>query len=141
MALHVLFSFIGALSYAIICGIRGRTVFWSALGGALSWLIYEILTKTWSENTISVFVASAIVAVYAELLASRLKKPAIVFFYCGVIPLVPGSGMYYTMSAAIKGENLNFLNLSLETLLSAGAIAAGIAFVTSISAVIKRLNR
>ena len=46
------------------------------------------------------------VSALAELLARLLKAPATIFLVIGIIPLVPGGGLYYTMDY-IKGTWAN----------------------------------
>jgi len=44
-----------------------------------------------------------------------------------IIPLVPGGGMYYTMLASLEGNTFRSVELGLSTIMTAFAIAAGLA--------------
>ena len=52
-----------------------------------------------------VIIASAVLligyALYAEVLAKRLRAPAPLFLIPAFIPSIPGSNLYYTMAAAV----------------------------------------
>lgn len=87
------------------------------------------------------FLASMVGSIYCEIMARIYKNPVTMFIICTIIPLVPGGGMYYATLEAVKG-NLNVaLTKGVETLFSAGAIAVGIVFVSSISTVLKKIKK
>jgi uncharacterized membrane protein YjjB (DUF3815 family) len=44
-----------------------------------------------------------------------------------IIPLVPGGGMYYTMLSSLEGSTYRSVELGLSTIMTAFAIAAGLA--------------
>lgn len=81
----------------------------------------------------SFFIASAMGAVYSEIMARVKKTPVTTFVICSIIPLVPGGGMYNTMFEVVQGNINNALILGLKTLSIAGIIAVGVFFVSSIS--------
>jgi uncharacterized membrane protein YjjB (DUF3815 family) len=56
-------------------------------------------------------------------MARIIKAPVTIFLICSIIPLVPGSGMYYTMLECVKGSINNALNQGFETLSNAMSIA------------------
>ncbi|MNO98746.1 hypothetical protein D3C76_905000 [compost metagenome] len=62
-----------------------------------------------------------------------MKTPVTTFVICALIPLVPGGGMYYTMYEVVQGNIDKALSLGLETLASAGALALGIIFVSTLT--------
>ena len=55
-----------------------------------------------------------------------------VFLITGIIPLVPGGGLYYTMDYLINGDFAMFTSKGIQTAAAAGAIAAGASMVTSL---------
>ena len=61
----------------------------------------------------------------------------------GIIPLVPGGGLYYAMNFLINGNYTMFAKKGLQTAAYAGAIAVGVSMVTSIVRMISwgRLRR
>lgn len=74
-------------------------------------------------------------------MARVLKSPVTVFVISTIIPLVPGSGMYYTMYQSIQGKVENSLSTGLTTITNAGAIAVGVVFVSSLSKLINSLRK
>ena len=50
------------------------------------------------------FSASAVTAVWSEILARVKKTPAQQYLIVGLIPLVPGATLYYAMSAVVQQD-------------------------------------
>ena len=74
-------------------------------------------------------------------MARIFKTPVTTFVVCALIPLVPGSGMYYTMREAVAGNISKSLELGLNTLASAGTLALGVLFVSTITRLIFAAKR
>ena len=66
------------------------------------------------------------------------KTPVTTFIICALLPLVPGSGMYYTMQAVVNGDISKSIRLGLNTIAFAGTLALGVIFVSTITSVIVR---
>lgn len=81
----------------------------SSAGGALGWCVY-LLCGGIKNDIIQSFFAIIVVAVYSEIMARLYKAPATVYLVVGLIPLVPGGGIYYTMEYCINGDMMNFMN-------------------------------
>ena len=60
------------------------------------------------------------------------RAPVTGFLLVGLLPLVPGGGIYYTMEYGISGDTINFLQTGLHTFGIAGSLALGILVVSSI---------
>ncbi len=110
---------------------RGKTLAFASLGGAIGWLVY-LLFGFVREDLFQYFVATIATAVYSEILARVMKKPATEFQIVALLPLVPGGGIFYTMEYCVIGNNEKFMETGLHTLGIAGALATGILLVSSI---------
>ena len=128
--------FFATFAFSIIFNIRGRFIIWASLGGAISWFFYKIFLYSTASNVTSMFASAVIFTTYAEILARKLKTPVTTLVVCGLIPLVPGSGMYYTMSSIIDGGIYHSLELAVSTLASAGSLALGVIFSSTITRII-----
>ena len=73
--------------------------------------------------------ANFVAALAAEILARRQKAPANIFSLIGIVPLVPGGGLYQTMLALVMDDYSAALSTGVQTMLIAGAIALAIAVV------------
>lgn len=131
-----LYAFIATLAFSVIFNIQGKNVWLAAVGGGLSWFIYLISLKFNIAQPVAFFYGSVAVAIYSEIMARIRKCPVTIFIICGILPLVPGGGMYYTMLASVEGDINKSLTTGLSTLTIAGAIAVGIVLVSSLTKLI-----
>lgn len=74
-----------------------------------------------------------LVGALGEILAIKYKKPATVFITPGIVSLVPGAGMYYTMSFLVNQDYNNALAKGTETFFVAAAIAIGVIVATMVA--------
>ncbi|AWZ49062.1 threonine/serine exporter family protein [Hathewaya limosa] len=136
---EIFYSFLGSLGFAVLFNIRGKNLVASSIGGALGWFIYKffLIYNLTSSNT-SIFLATLGISIYSEIMARVLKQPVTVFVIAAMIPLVPGSGMYYTTFATVQGDIFKAVHLGLKTLYDAGSIAIGIILVSTIARILKQ---
>ncbi|WP_018924743.1 threonine/serine exporter family protein [Salsuginibacillus kocurii] len=132
MWLEIILCFIATASFAVIFNVPARLVWIGGCIGIASWYSYSFLPIL---GVIPVFAAASaafIAAFLSHLLARFLHVPVTTFAIPGVIPLVPGGRAYSTMLAFVEEDYLNGLERGIETILQAGAIAAGMVFALSI---------
>ena len=72
------------------------------------------------------------IAVYAELMARLRRCPVTGYLLVGLLPLVPGGGIYYAMRHCVDGEIDLFLDSLLQTLGMAAALAVGAMVASSL---------
>lgn len=133
MILETIVSFIATFGFGIIFNIKGKKLFFASLGGGLSWFIYTLCLNVGLTEISSLFLSSVIFSTYSEILARILKTPVTTLVVCALIPLVPGGGMYYTMFEAVTGDINKALELGLTTISSAGVLALGVIFVSTLT--------
>lgn len=108
---------------AVIFDVPPKKLFWALIGSTISCLLMLIGDKFGIDPLISNMVATAVPCVYCEVMARVLKTPTTVFMIPTLLPLVPGSRLYYTMFYLFSGEQALFL----ENMLAAVKICTGIA--------------
>ena len=96
-------------------------------------LIPAGLINATNNDILSNFLAAALVALISEILARKLKYPAILFVIPGIIPLVPGLGMYNTMLYLVQSNYELAVAKGANVLFVGGAISLGVLVVTSLS--------
>ncbi len=116
--------------FAVIYNIHGPGILICAFGGGLGWLVYLLTAPLGSEIT-RTLLAAIVIAAYSEIMARIRRCPVTGYLLVGIVPLVPGGGVYYTMEHAINGETDLFLSSFLHTLGVAGALAVGVLLVSS----------
>ena len=93
---------------------------------SIGWIISEIFKDHILVFNVGIFAGALFVGLSGEVLARIMKLPSTVFIITGIISLVPGAGMYYTMFTLVQKRYLEALKIGLETSFSAVAIAFGI---------------
>ena len=126
---QVIAGCIGSLCFGILFNIKGKKLIFAALGGLLSWGIFLILSCFIPSEPLNYFIVAMIISVYAEILARVLKTPATPIITTSLIPLIPGSALYYTASHAFDSDLGAFIEKGVATLKLAAALALGIIVV------------
>ena len=132
-------ALIGSLGFSLVFNQRKKHIFFAALGGALSWGAYLLIFRLSGGIFLSSFLASALVAVYSEILARVKKTPASHYLIVGLIPLIPGSSLYYAMSCAVQGEWQQARAFGYETAQYALGIAVGISIVWALLEILRNI--
>lgn len=135
--LPCLYAFAGCAAFCIIFQLRRwQHIVCASLSGAIGWLVYLLLAD--SSHAVRGLMATIMVAVLSEVFARVFKSPAAVFLLIGIIPLVPGGGIYYTLEALISGDMALFVEKGLETVAFAGSIAVGCSLVASVARILPK---
>ena len=132
------YSFLATIAFAVLFQAPRRTLIISGVIGAIGWVVFVYLRQHLEYNSFHAnFFATISLALICELSARIFKQPATVFLIPGIIPLVPGLGIYRGMKEIIEKS----FDVGMNTLLTAGtdsaAIALGIMFTASAFRVLK----
>lgn len=136
--IQIITGCLGAAGFAVLYNIRGKRFVFAALGGLLAVVFYHVFGLIVENEILNYFICAALVSFYAEIMARVLKTPTTTFIITSLIPLIPGSSLYYTMTNAFSGDMGSFIDKGLYTLGLAGALAAGIIVVVSTTKVIMK---
>lgn len=130
------------VGYSIPVEAPKRSILPSCLGGGISFVVYLKTLDLGGSLFLSAFIAALLTGMLGEFFSRRFKMPATIFIMPGLIPLVPGGGMYYTMYYLIQ-ENMDLFvreainTFSVAMALSLGIVASGL-FSQSLRAFRKR---
>lgn len=133
-------SFFASLFFAILFGVRRRDLLCTACAGAVCWFVYAVVTAVVGEIP-AYFLSAVATTIYCEIFARLLRTPTIVYLAAGVIPLVPGGGIYRTMLLCIQGTPEQALSACINTVSIAGAMAMGIMVVSSLFRVLSHCKK
>ena len=133
-------AFLSIAGFAVRTNLKGLKIVFCALGGAIAWASYLIILFYTGSPLLSIFLSTILVCTYSELMAPRFKLPVSVFVICSIIPLVPGSGLYYSMRAYLNHDMVTASDKLTQTLMIAGTIAIGIAVVSSVTSLFLRVK-
>ena len=131
----------GSVGFGLIFHINKRYLPVAAVGGAFGWLAYLLLFHHGNHIFVSMLVASFCVAIYAEILARVYGAPSTPFFVTSAIPLIPGSTLYYCMSALAEGNTRLAEEYGSQTFLCALGIAGGMAIAWCICDLTRKMKR
>lgn len=132
IALQCLGSFIACIGFGIIYNIYAPGLLLCALGGVFAWAAYAICLKFGINEIAAYFWGGVTASLYSEILARIRKYPAISYLVVSIFPLIPGYGVYYTMTYAMQGDMDGFASKGITTAGIAGAMALGILLVVTL---------
>jgi len=131
MIIQAFSAFFATFFFSIIFNISKKDLIYCGLGGAISWSIYlYVLHKTQSPVMAS-FCGAFIVGIFSRIMSKIRKVPVTIFLVSGIIPLVPGAGMYRTMFAIVDNDLSKAATHGILTLQIAGVIAMAMVMVSS----------
>jgi uncharacterized membrane protein YjjB (DUF3815 family) len=137
---HLIFAFFATIAYGVLFNVPPRTLIGGGLIGMSGWFVVSLAISVGLAEIPAVLIAGFCVATVSQWLARLRKLPSTNFSIPGIIPLVPGAMAYRTMRSFVDGDYVAGLALATETLLSAGAIAAGLMFSLSMFALTKGIG-
>ncbi|WZL82060.1 threonine/serine exporter family protein [Vallitaleaceae bacterium 9-2] len=129
------------IGFSFIFNLPRRVLLHSGIAGAFGWVAYTYFLNTFSSTIAAALIGALVVGLLGEILARIMKMPATTFVIPGIIPLVPGYGLYYSMLKIIERNYQQALNVGFESLLIALGIAAGVIISTSMGKLINRRRK
>lgn len=126
-------AYISTVGFAIIFNTPKSALIKSGFVGGLGWIIFILTKNLFSSIIFSTFIASLSIALIGEYLAFTDKNPITVYIIPGIIPLVPGSGLYHTMLSIMEKQFDEVAEYGSETLMISMAIAGALVIVLSIN--------
>ncbi len=85
------------VGFSIWFRVRGWKIVWCAFGAFLSWGAYLLAYHLYPSAFAATLLASFLCGLYGQIMARINKSPATIFTTICILPLIPGSSLYYTM--------------------------------------------
>ncbi len=130
MIWRILFAGINSVAFSIIFNVQRRDIIWVGLCGMLGYFV--TITAGQLGYFAGTLAGSMVIAAYSEMMARMRKRPATVFLVSGLLPIIPGSGMYQSMVFGIQGDSGNAIHTAYNVFLQLGGIIIGIVFISSV---------
>lgn len=130
--IQVIAAGLGAGGYSILFNIRRDKLLYASAGGSLAWIIYILASQMTTNAFITNMLAAAFSTLYSEIFARIKKAPTTVFLIPSIMPMIPGGGLFYTMSAVINNNSELFEKYFITTIETALGISIGIMFMSLI---------
>ena len=133
MILHIVLAFVGTMGFSIIFNVPRKELLMCGIAGAAGWAVYSLILAASHDYIVAaIFFGAVTVTCISRALSFARKMPVTVYMIPGIIPLVPGAGIYFTMFHAVMGENTYAMIRGIETLRNAGVIAVGLLVTLSL---------
>ena len=97
-------AFLGSLGFSFLYKVDLKNIPWGVIGGGLDWAAYLLVFAACDSIFASALAGAMAATAFAEIMAYVRKTPATVYLLPGLIPLVPGGSLYYTMSALLRKD-------------------------------------
>jgi uncharacterized membrane protein YjjB (DUF3815 family) len=132
-------AFIGTIGFSALFGAPRRYYLDCGLAGTAGWAVYLLLASAGPTHVVgAAFLGALAVALMAHLLAVTRRCPVTVFLICGIIPLVPGGGIFWTAYYIVTNQ----LRLAATTGFTALKVTIAIAGAIILTAALfNRLHR
>ena len=122
---------VGCIGFSFLFNVRGKGLILCIIGAIICWSVYVLVLMMGGNDNAAMLIGSIVAAIYAEIMARVRKCPAIGFLVLALLPLIPGSSLYYTMNYAVRGDMAMFASKGMSTIVLAGLMAAGVLLVST----------
>ncbi len=135
MWVQIISAFIGTAAFAVLFGVPRKYYVLCGISGTLGWILYMILVRyaAFSAPAATVF-ATMLVTLSARCFSVWDRCPAIVFLLCGIFPLVPGAGVFWTTYYVVSDQLRLALGSGFMAIKVTIAIVLGIILISELPA-------
>ena len=132
--IEVLAATFSTFFFGIIFSLTKKKLFYSSFAGGLGWYTHLLFFKELGYSK----TASYVVSIFSEII-SRLKRTTVTTTLIpALIPLVPGGGIYYTMSFFVENRLPEAFEKGRETIFLTVALSVGIFLISTFSQILNR---
>ena len=126
-------AFLGTAGFAVLYGVPRKEYIHASVCSTIGWLSYLAMMRLAGATVIeSTFVATLAVVLVSRFMAVDRRCPVIVYQICGVFPLIPGAGIFWTVYYIVNKDLSTAVTTGFTALGMAVAIVLGIIFITSL---------
>lgn len=125
-------AFVATWAFTVLFHVPREQYFFCGLTGAAGWACYLCVMEVYPSQAVASFFAASVLTVMSRIFAAWRRCPSTPFLICGIFPLVPGAGIYFTAYYFIFGESKLAAENGSNTIKMAVGIAMGIVIVLSL---------
>ena len=123
---------VSTVCFGVTFQVPRRHMLACGVGGGVGWLCYVLCQAAGCSAAIATFLAALPLTLACRLFAIRFRAPVTLFLLCGIFPLVPGAGIYYTAYYFLQGYGQQRADRGFETVKLSLALARDLAFLSSL---------
>ena len=124
-------AFVGTVGFSALFGAPRRYYLYCGLAGMAGWAVYLLVAMGHSVVGAAFFAALTVAAI-SHVMARLCRCPVTVFLICGIIPLVPGGGIFWTAYYIVTEQLRMAATMGFVALKVTIAIAGGIILASGI---------
>lgn len=129
MIMKVIGAFLAIYAFGVILETPKKYLWCAGVVGAVGWFVYLLSQNLGMNDVMATFLSATAISIVSHIFARTFRAPVTVFLVAGILPTVPGAGMYRIASSFIAGDSAMAAQNLIITLEIAGAIAIGIFLV------------
>lgn len=126
LIIRVFGAFLSIFSFAVLLQVPRRFVLQAGIVGAIGGFVYLVAMQFGQGDVMASFYSAVAAAIVSHIFARVYKTPVTLFLIAGVLPTVPGNGMYQIVHYLIDGNESMSAFYMIQTLEIAGVISLAI---------------
>ena len=132
----LLYAALGTLGFGLIFNANKNKLIYIMFGGFINYLSYIIVLNLTNNVFLAAAFCAVVTSIYSQVSAIILKCPSTIFILTGLIPIVPGSSLFYTMQNLVLGNSPAVLNNGIITVEIILGIVSGMLFSSVLSTMV-----
>ncbi len=132
MIVKVIGAFLAIYVFAIVLETPKKYLWCAGVVGAVGWFVYLLSQQMGIDDVMATFLSATAISIVSHIFARVFHAPVTVFLVAGILPTVPGAGMYRIAASFIAGDSGLAAQNLIVTLELAGVIAMGIFIVDAV---------
>lgn len=130
---------ITSLCFGVFLSIPKVDLIVGGIIGGISWALYVFLMRLSGEIILPYFISTLTIGLLGNISSKITKRPTFLYMLPGIIPLVPGYSLYYTMFYIVTEDYSLALHKGIETLFIAFSISSGLIVSESLKKILNNL--
>ncbi len=125
MILKLLYGTLGTLGFGMIFNSNPNKLLPITIGGLINTIAFLTTLNITNNIFLSSLVSALITSIYSYIMSIIYKCPATIFTLTGLIPIVPGGSLFYTMQNLVLSNNTIAIKYATDTILTILGIVSG----------------
>lgn len=131
--MQLLASFIGTAGFAVLFSVPRRYYLSTGCVGMAGWMVYLLSVRCAGMSVaVATFTATMVVTLLSYEFARWKKCPSTVFLICGIFPMIPGAGVFWSTYYLVSAQMSQALDAGFTAVKVTVAIVLAIVVVTNI---------
>ena len=133
LPVQMLSSLVGTASFAVLFGVPWKYCPACGIVGMLGWGAYLLVMRLSPVGAFAaILLAATLVAFMSRFAAKRLMCPSTVFLICGIFPLIPGAGVFWSAYYIASSQLPEALHTGMSAVKITIAIVLGIIIAANV---------